>query len=1044
MNSGQGVPFPVAKPPGLPVAPRPAAGSTMFFQETVGAKEAKVPPSSSPSLEAALQAARRVSKAQGQAGNSVAPFASQQQPSVAAGASEFVQTIVGKAPAGACMQAVVAPSLDPTVLMTRAHLESALAKLNAFGLPPEAAETAGIQSSPLAQTSTSLSPPEASAVVSQGLPSGPADLASIAAQLVDYENKVAVGEAMVAISKHKKRLRELEHEFNFHMDEVPTLHPSRNDGTFSAPVHMHELLTSSEPITDPATAAVAVRGLLFGGAYAEEPPAGSMLSASDGVGSSSDAALLPAAAHSRSSEAGPSCLAEERALVVVDQLPPLSPHRARAAHDGSVALKGIMNMAGTIVSTFADDRYPSHAAVLAALQDLPALQTWMYTVQPLKIILPQERVYNENGYLLFPSVDDFANQPATFVNMSKVECLEVLNSGGLFNFLGTPQPQVGVVPAGLIQKFKLVGNLRIKLALHAIDVAFVTALNSIAVAAGEHGNRLCVPLHGMLHGKRRQPASRPDAPPPMRDSLVLAAEAARQSARVASRKAGDEPYQPSPGMAVALAVSGVSLASVCPTAPRSTRVLLASFEQPFGASSYAVRQAARSLMALAPSPTALSSTSPPLTQEPPPPPVLPRHGSRGERRAERAEDSFEAAFADFLAVWPKQWLDHVLGGAEAAARTSERAANVAFRIHCVRHGGKGGLHLRKSVQLWKGELGYTSYRRAEGLPWELDFPIPPAEQVAFEAWRQRSSRAASGHTVVASVREQSIRAAAYFGYPLDKHTTLLCKAPKKVHVPGGAKPADPPPDEAILVMELEAAAGVSPASEYAAALAVMAWSRARLEDFATARELRIECMAGQQMLVGVMDMKDGSVAAWWCIAAEGLSGAWPWLPRWVDAVNARGYMFARYAAPAGDVFRAQCYQQAEADLGLVRMAYGSMLHRTEQRFPRVVVSVMSKPTCHGPRHWCPVWARLFMWSLPAREELGRWLGDMEIILLPGEVRHTKQRASRDICAVRYAADAARALQARLAVDLLHAIRAVLPRDEYVMDRIVGSAHYKLH
>ena len=150
------------------------------------------------------------------------------------------------------------------------------------------------------------------------------------------------------------------------------------------------------------------------------------------------------------------------------------------------------------------------------------------------------------------------------------------------------------------------------------------------------------------------------------------------------------------------------------------------------------------------------------------------------------------------------------------------AAHVAFRIHCMRHGGKGGLHLRKSVQLWKGDLGYTSYRRAEGLPWELDFPIPPAEQIAFEAWRQHNTRAASGHTVVASVREQSIRTAAYFGYLLDKHTTLLCKAPKKVHVPGGAKPADPPPDEAILVMELEAAAGVTPASDYAAALAVMA------------------------------------------------------------------------------------------------------------------------------------------------------------------------------------------------------------------------------
>ena len=75
-------------------------------------------------------------------------------------------------------------------------------------------------------------------------------------------------------------------------------------------------------------------------------------------------------------------------------------------------------MAGTIVSTFADDRYPSHAAVLAAIQDLPALQPWMYAVQPLKMVLPQERVYDENGFLLFPSVDDFVEQPASFVNMS--------------------------------------------------------------------------------------------------------------------------------------------------------------------------------------------------------------------------------------------------------------------------------------------------------------------------------------------------------------------------------------------------------------------------------------------------------------------------------------------------------------------------------------------------------------------------------------------------------------------------------------------------
>ena len=178
-------------------------------------------------------------------------------------------------------------------------------------------------------------------MASQGLPSGPAELTAIAAQLVDYENKVAVGEAMVKIFQHKKRLRELEFEYNLNMN-APELHPMRTDGSFSAPVRMNELLTSSEPIEDPATAAVAARGLLWGGAFAQEPLSGTTLAASDDVGSSSDSAL-PAAAHSGLSGVGPSCLADERALVLADQLPSLPPHRVRAAHEGSVTLKGITN-----------------------------------------------------------------------------------------------------------------------------------------------------------------------------------------------------------------------------------------------------------------------------------------------------------------------------------------------------------------------------------------------------------------------------------------------------------------------------------------------------------------------------------------------------------------------------------------------------------------------------------------------------------------------------------------------------------------------------
>ena len=431
-----------------------------------GVKEAKMPPGSSPSLEAALQAARQVAKATGQTGNSVAPFALQQQISVAAGSSEFMEALGSHGPAGsACMQAVVAPRSDPSLLMTRAHLEEALSKLNSLEAPPNlpaAASIASAQSSPnLAQAFNSVLPPEASPVASQGLPSGQADMSAIAAQLVDYENEVAVSEAMVKISQHKKRLRELELEYNLNI--ASEILPQQADGSYSTPVCVHELLTSSESIEDPAVAAIAVRALLWGGGYAQEPvQTCTTLAASEDAGYSSGSAL-PAAAPSGLSVLAPSGLPAEGAFVLSEQLPSLSPHRVSTAHDGSVALKGITNMAGTILSTCADDRYPSHSAVLVAIQDLPGLQPWMYTVQPLKLVLPTERVYDEHGLLPFPSVDDFVEQPSSSASMTKQAGFDLLQSGGLFNFLGTAQVQVGVVTAEILQNFKLLGNLRMKL-----------------------------------------------------------------------------------------------------------------------------------------------------------------------------------------------------------------------------------------------------------------------------------------------------------------------------------------------------------------------------------------------------------------------------------------------------------------------------------------------------------------------------------------------------------------------------------------------------
>ena len=85
---------------------------------------------------------------------------------------------------------------------------------------------------------------------------------------------------------------------------------------------------------------------------------------------------------------------------------------------------------------------------------------------------------------------------------------------------------------------------------------------------------------------------------------------------------------------------------------------------------------------------------------------------------------------------------------------------------------------------------------------------------------------------------------------------------------------------------------------------------------------------------------------------------------------------------------------------------------------------VTRLTGHALRHYLPNWAARFLWSLPAREELGRWAG--YILLLVGEERDTRQRAARAICTVRYASQASRETQLRLAADLYEAIAAVQP------------------
>ena len=82
------------------------------------------------------------------------------------------------------------------------------------------------------------------------------------------------------------------------------------------------------------------------------------------------------------------------------------------------------------------------------------------------------------------------------------------------------------------------------------------------------------------------------------------------------------------------------------------------------------------------------------------------------------------------------------------------------------------------------------------------------------------------------------------------------------------------------------------------------------------------------------------------------------------------------------------------------------------------------------------------WSLPAREEIGRWAGD--IVLLIGEERDTRQRSQRAICAVRYAREASRQTQVRLMRDLIDAVASIVGCEGDEWDAIVASPYYKMH
>ena len=435
----------------------------------------------------------------------------------------------------------------------------------------------------------------------------------------------------------------------------------------------------------------------------------------------------------------------------------------------------------------------------------------------------------------------------------------------------------------------------------------------------------------------------------------------------------------------------------------------------------------------------------PSVQETPARPMLEMHAA--DRRKRLKHDD---AICFFMDKWPSEWIAGMLGTPEQAARTSRRAAAVALEEHLRHKGGSDGATLRGAVHVIFGEHGYVNYRRHYNEPACWDFPISGAELVAFCAHRQATSAATARgggnsvrHGVMASIKS----AATYYKLPVDMDCVLQQAAAPRV-----AKeevPADSVPTALLLGLEQIAAGGALHAvgTDYARAFLLLIALRARLGDMLSARAFAVAQLYSSTCVSCTMDMKDGSRQAWAAVPACGLTGEWAWAPEFVATRQRVGCVFVEFKCPrgyAGDIAHAEaCAQPAAASKPRVERAWDTLIHYVALRQGFQLSALRQlRLTGHAPRHVYPTWAAKLNWSLPAREEIGRWAGD--IVLLIGEERDTRQRSQRAICAVRYAREASRQTQVRLMRDLIDAVASIVGCEGDEWDAIVASPYYKMH
>jgi hypothetical protein len=423
--------------------------------------------------------------------------------------------------------------------------------------------------------------------------------------------------------------------------------------------------------------------------------------------------------------------------------------------------------------------------------------------------------------------------------------------------------------------------------------------------------------------------------------------------------------------------------------------------------------------------------------------ALPAEGRRAKEVAARTVE-----IDRLLEVLPHAATVTMSGGKTDPSSIAD--AELALRANAETFAGAGGAGAAEARRVLKA---YLEHRRSTSKPPAEDFPISRAACSLFLKACTDKSRAGD----LAGVRKRALqalsRANVRFGVPLDGDIDL---GELKVRGKRRKKAAVTAPDLPLRVVafaELAARRGMGEClrpveaalRHFDRSVCFLNCLGSRLGNFENLRELKLQKIAGEECVVGITDLKDGSIGCWAAFPLVGIAADMQvWAGEHVRDVNARGVFPAH---------KKGCFDEGAMPLPQVRKLLVGLAVRAG--YGAAMATALAKG--HGPRHIGPCFGKRLMWSTEARAEFGMWNEGHEELYWCSIANRIQKRVRETgfLAAERYAQPAKQQVQMRVFADMRRAIVSLIDctspesmpwQNEYLIEDscYVDSMYYKKH